>query len=210
MADFDVEVSWGDLLALEQIIGMAAREDMLVAEVGSWKGLSASVLARVVKANHGHIYAIDHWEGVLGSSQDSRAKSEDVYCIFRENMRRLGGWDIVHPMVMKSAEALRIFNDETLDFVFIDADHRYKAVKRDIVGWWQKLKTGGMICGHDCEGHYSQYSEETRGLLDRSLNIECIHDESGNYYHPGVIKALHDIFMGEFEINGGIWYRRKS
>ena len=38
-----------------------------------------------------------------------------------------------------------------LDFVFIDADHEYESVKKDIQAWTPKLKPGGMISGHDCE-----------------------------------------------------------
>jgi predicted O-methyltransferase YrrM len=37
------------------------------------------------------------------------------------------------------------------DFVFIDADHSYEAVKRDITLWRPKVKPGGWLCGHDLD-----------------------------------------------------------
>jgi len=39
--------------------------------------------------------------------------------------------------------------DDSLDFVFIDADHRYEAVIKDLAAWVPKLKSGGILCGHD-------------------------------------------------------------
>lgn len=39
--------------------------------------------------------------------------------------------------------------DDSLDFVFIDADHSYEAVRKDILTWSKKVREGGMICGHD-------------------------------------------------------------
>ena len=39
--------------------------------------------------------------------------------------------------------------DQSLDFVYIDGDHSYEAVKKDIIAWIPKVKIGGVICGHD-------------------------------------------------------------
>ena len=41
--------------------------------------------------------------------------------------------------------------DGSLDFVFLDADHTYEAVKADIAAWVHKVKPGGLLCGHDYE-----------------------------------------------------------
>jgi len=50
---------------------------------------------------------------------------------------------------MTTAEAARRVKDESLDFVFIDADHSYNSVLADIKNWAPKVKPGGYISGHD-------------------------------------------------------------
>lgn len=39
--------------------------------------------------------------------------------------------------------------DGSLDFVYIDADHRTPAVLADIARWWPKVRRGGMLAGDD-------------------------------------------------------------
>lgn len=41
------------------------------------------------------------------------------------------------------------FEDNYFDFVYIDADHSYEGCKNDLNQWWPKVKTGGIISGHD-------------------------------------------------------------
>ncbi len=48
-----------------------------------------------------------------------------------------------------STEAAQTFQDNTLDFVYIDGDHSYKAVTEDITEWIKKLKPGGIMAGDD-------------------------------------------------------------
>lgn len=52
-------------------------------------------------------------------------------------------------IVGDSAAAASEFEDGSLDFVFIDADHSYEAVRRDIDAWRSKVKPGGWFGGHD-------------------------------------------------------------
>lgn len=51
-----------------------------------------------------------------------------------------------------SDTASRAIADESLDFAFIDADHTYEGVSRDISAWWPKVRPGGILAGHDYGG----------------------------------------------------------
>jgi predicted O-methyltransferase YrrM len=48
-----------------------------------------------------------------------------------------------------SMDAVKQFKDESLDFVYIDANHENPFVYQDIVEWGKKIRSGGIISGHD-------------------------------------------------------------
>lgn len=52
-------------------------------------------------------------------------------------------------MIELSIEASKKFNDSTIDFIHIDADHSYEMILQDLNSWFPKVKTGGIITMHD-------------------------------------------------------------
>lgn len=48
-----------------------------------------------------------------------------------------------------SYEAVKFVKDKSFDFIYIDSDHTYEAVKRDLEDWMVKIKPKGVISGHD-------------------------------------------------------------
>ncbi len=63
-------------------------------------------------------------------------------------------------------EWLGSYRPDLLDFVFIDANHRYDEAKKDIQDWLPKIKPGGLLCGHDYGGRQQgvkQAVDETFG-----------------------------------------------
>jgi hypothetical protein len=48
-----------------------------------------------------------------------------------------------------SSEAAKEFADGSLDCIFIDGDHSFKAVMQDLELWWSKLRPGGLMVGDD-------------------------------------------------------------
>ena len=60
---------------------------------------------------------------------------------------------------------LNSLEHESLDIVYIDADHSYQGVKNDLALSYNKVKKGGLICGHD-------YSSRFEGVV-RAVNEFC-------------------------------------
>jgi hypothetical protein len=76
-----------------------------------------------------------------------------------------------------SVDAAATFSDGSLDFVFIDADHREAAVLEDIRAWHPKVRAGGVLCGHDAEVPLRH--RHTAGVL-AAVNRAC----PGWIHHP--------------------------
>ena len=130
-------------------------------EVGCWKGRSAAFMA-VEIINSGkkiQFDCIDTWGGsvehVTPTSpfyQLELANDKDwLYNQFLKNIEPVRY--IVNPIRMSSLDGVKLYTDNSLDFVFIDASHEYEDVKADIQAWLPKVKLdGGIIAGHDYNG----------------------------------------------------------
>ncbi len=118
----------------------------VIAEIGSFKGRSTKALLTGNK--DGIVYAIDNWEGSIDPNDLTGQiyKEQNVFSEFTENLK-----DFSNLKIMKSDGVLasKTFADESLDVVFIDAEHTEDAVYKDIMSWLPKVKKGGVICGHD-------------------------------------------------------------
>ena len=55
-----------------------------------------------------------------------------------------------------SLDVVKKIDDGSLDWIYIDADHEYEAVKADLEAWFPKVRNGGIISGHD----YVKYESE--------------------------------------------------
>jgi predicted O-methyltransferase YrrM len=157
------------------------------------------------------------WEIVAGLVKDNKCRviaeigvdhgntSLNVYTLCKDQIERIIMVDpVLRPdvdtfvqshldkctfMKMKSEEAVKLIPDGYLDLVFIDANHEYSHIRKDIDKWIPKVKTGGIIAGHD-------YSDA----------------------HPGVKQAVKESW-GDFELEidfdrseqvVAVWWRRKK
>lgn len=124
-------------------------------EVGVWKGHSITKLASLLLEREGAtVWAVDLWEQVwdkLEPAKQERDRDEIplLYEIYKLNLEEAGVRHMIHDIQQDSAEAALLFENGTVDFVFIDADHRYHAVRRDVLAWLPKVRLGGMLAGHD-------------------------------------------------------------
>ena len=127
-----------------------------IIEVGCWKGKSTAYLA-VEIINSGKdikLDAVDIWEcndqeyNIKYSIQDDPyIKSNSLYELFLSNISSVSS--VVCPIRMRSTEASKLYEDGSVDVVFIDAAHDYESVRDDIKCWYPKVKPGGYLAGHD-------------------------------------------------------------
>jgi predicted O-methyltransferase YrrM len=123
------DLSW----LYEQAQGMQS-----VVEVGSWQGHSTHAL---LSGCQGPVVAVDKWDAELMAPYGD---AEAARKAFWTNVK---GFSNLTVMEMDSVKAADAFLGKSVDMVFIDADHRYEAVKADILAW--RPKANKLICGHD-------------------------------------------------------------
>jgi len=115
-----------------------------VAEIGVEQGKFSEILC---KANpNGKLFCVDAWETYSGYRDYlNRDFIVDCYKIARQRLRGF------HVQFCKgfSMDMVKQFKDESLDAVYIDANHEYKWVVEDITEWSKKVRKGGIISGHD-------------------------------------------------------------
>jgi SAM-dependent methyltransferase len=126
--------------------GLVARAGGRIAEIGCWKGRSASYVARLARS----MICVDHF---TGSSDEydagyRRWPAGDVEAELRDHLARLGARH-VELRVSSSVEAAAAVADGSLDLVFLDASHDEAAVRADVAAWLPKLRSGGILAGHD-------------------------------------------------------------
>ena len=115
-------------------------------EVGSWKGMSSVYIAVEIINSKKNIKfdCIDLWGTVPGKIY---ANEKGLYDTFIKNIEPVK--HIINPIISNSWEAASLYEDHSLDFVWLDAGHGYQDVKKDIAAWYPKVKIGGTIAGHD-------------------------------------------------------------
>ena len=132
------------------------------AEIGVGTGRHAIQMLRAVPDLH--LYAVDPWRQYFRCSQricDRR---------YEATMNRLG--DKSATILRKtSLEAAQEFEDGSLDFVYIDGDHRFDAVMLDILLWAPKVRQGGIVAGHDFYHFYQAGVVDAVYAYTRAHNI---------------------------------------
>ncbi|MDO8503811.1 MAG: class I SAM-dependent methyltransferase [bacterium] len=132
------------------------------AEIGVDKGGYSEVLC---KANPGlHLYSIDPWStsayepGMSGVDE----KQEFFDNLYDVTVKRLAPYNCT--IVRKdSMSALKDFADNSLDFVYIDANHDFVNFTNDLHYWLKKVKVGGIMSGHDyCYFSYKKFNHVKR------------------------------------------------
>lgn len=117
------------------------------AEIGVFRGGWTEIILDQWPA--GGMCAIDPWRKLPAEEYPDDMNNwdhEDAYARTVATLERFG----TRARIIRktSAEAAPDF-DDSLTFAYIDASHTAAAVAQDIALWWPKLRSGGVLCGHD-------------------------------------------------------------
>lgn len=130
----------------------AVAKNAICAEIGVWKGdFSERIRA---KARPRTLHLIDPWRFVPSYPQrwygGTAARSQDdMDRIYRDVVRRFADDPRVIIHRLDSARAARQLADVSFDWVYIDADHSYDAVRNDLELWAPRIAPGGVLAGDD-------------------------------------------------------------
>lgn len=126
------------------------------AEIGTAAGDYAETLCKANPALK--LYCVDKWQPYHGYSDHTHKSTLDGF--YETAKAKLAPYNV--EMIRKwSVEAAKDFEDGSLDFCFIDANHRYEFVVADVAAWLPKIKSGGIISGHD----YNQSRQSRKKLF---------------------------------------------
>lgn len=116
-------------------------------EVGTFKGQFSK---EIMNNWSGTLYMVDVWRPLESEYDDSSNHGKYDGGVYNNAMENIKGFEDRAIMVRATSEiSSNMFNDESLDFVYIDANHAYDYVVQDIKLWFPKVKKGGYLCGHD-------------------------------------------------------------
>lgn len=125
----------------------------LFVEIGSFKGKSTAYMCVEIanSLKNIHFECIDPME-LLSHYIESAAREPEQwkdYNVndFRYRLKPVENYYRLHQMTSKQASIL--YKSNTIDFLMIDGDHTYEAVKQDIIDYIPKMKSGGLIAGDD-------------------------------------------------------------
>jgi hypothetical protein len=102
---------------------------------------------------------VDTWEG----SEDQKVMFDcsDLYGEFKRNTESLA----ITSIVAASVDAAKVYDDASLDFVFLDGSHNRDDVCADVLAWRPKLKPStGVLAGDDLKWASVQVGLKKAGL----------------------------------------------
>jgi tetratricopeptide (TPR) repeat protein len=182
----------GAVAQIYERISKQARSPLRVVEIGSAAGRGSTQIAgEFVKRSGGILYCIDPWVGPL-------------YYAFLANVQIFDLESTVIPIRSPSVEAAVLFEDGSLDAVFVDGSHIYPDVLADINAYLPKIRKDGFIFGHDL------YDLPSRFDRKELLSISKVNNAMAHYrnsegaielvnVHPGVVLAVQDRFGDDVE-----------
>ncbi len=124
-----------------------------ILEIGAFKGDSTLHMATLLRNRSSvrdvEFYVVDTWKGTPSEPDLMKAQEvEDLFPTFWKRMQHEGVTRNMFPMQVTS-DAAALYFKAMFSFVFIDGDHSYDQVYRDVSNYITKVCRGGVIAGHD-------------------------------------------------------------
>ena len=195
-----------------------------ILEIGSWAGGSAITWAlALLKYNKGDgvVLCVDPWcqyFDSLGYSEMSETSQEtysemeramsqsSIFNLFLHNVKSANCDGLVIPVKGFSDKALPLLGHGCFDLVYVDGDHSYGSVLKDLHNSAALVSDGGVLCGDDLELQAHQIDlDYARKHKDKDYICDLGANE---HYHPGVSLAVHE-FFGEVSSKEGFWAMRR-
>lgn len=134
---------------------IASKKFNVLVELGTWKGHSISYLGKKLleQSYDFKLYGVDLFDDSYIHTKEGNSylasQMKYIYDVYNQNLIDAGVREVIKDIKGNTWEVASQFEDNSVDFVFIDADHNYESVKKDILSWLPKMKKGGIMSGHD-------------------------------------------------------------
>lgn len=121
------------------------------AEIGVWRGAFSALFCEATRKMH--MLCVDPWLS-YPAWQDTKNKLDpaeaDAFMAesYADARKRLGPLNATICRKF-SVEAAADVPDGSLDMAYIDGNHVYDAVLEDLAAWVPKVRSGGIVAGHD-------------------------------------------------------------
>lgn len=153
-------------------------------EIGSWLGKSTNYLVNKIRESKKNINftTIDTFKGTETEWLHQTIVNQfdgDIFFEFVDNTIQSNNYASFNVIKDNSNIVASTFVNSSIDFLMIDAGHRYDEVTNDLNTWYHKVKPGGIISGDD----YGVFK--------------------------GVTEAANDFFYGQYEVGFRSFIRKK-
>lgn len=200
----------GAMNRLAKLKGRQASErsdDFNILEIGAWAGVSTGIWGRAARLWNGVVDVIDTWKATDSAPFAMRiaTKGDRIFELFKHNIRAAGLSDYIIVKRGTSDDILPqiMASGKKYDLIYVDGDHAYSQVKKDLINCLPLLKKGGVICGDDLE---LQYEDSDVVFTQAHREDDYVNDpQTGLGYHAGVTTAVGEV-LGRVECQNGFWY----
>jgi len=152
-------------------------------EVGVAEGEFAETILQLGKVSK--LYGVDPFKPLEGYRDYVFEKTfQRLYDTTMRTLMPYTNWMLIQETSM---EAVKHFDDNSLDFVYIDADHSYEHVLQDITEWAKKVKPGGIVSGDDYvrrkgqDQYYNVVDAVDKYVADNNLDLTIYGNGRSNW-----------------------------